>query len=325
MPLIGHALVGWATALESRPRGAAGAARAFFVPAVVATAYLPDAAAQVGLLFGWADASRAGHSLAFALLATPVAAAAVSAAGAFPYARGLAVAGLSVLLHDALDLLQSTDRQPFWPFSDRLVSLERPLLPEGALAEAAVFGVLFAVYLAVRRSRGRPAAPPSRLSWPGRAATAAVVVLAVATHVLRGHRARQLESARASIEHGDARRGLFELDQAARWPGTAREGRVDYLKGEAYAALGDRARAEEHYLRSRRADPAYFWSLAGLAVFYARGPEPASERARRVAPLVARLRADHASHDALPRVLAQVRRALGPSAADLDNTAPPGP
>ncbi|MET0556845.1 MAG: metal-dependent hydrolase [Vicinamibacteria bacterium] len=330
MPLIGHALVGWATALESRPEasGREGGTGALFVPVVVAAAYLPDAVAQAGLLAGWADAPRAGHSLLLALAAIPLLAAAVSAAGAFSYARGLVVAGVTLGLHDALDLLQSTDRQPLWPFSDRPFALDRPLLPESALGEAAVFGACFLLYLAVSRRWRRPRAvvrgPLGRLGWAGRIATGALVLLAVATHGLRGMRERQLSAARAAIEHGDVQAGLRALDDAERWPSTARAGRVDYLRGEAHAARGERALAEAHYLRSRRADPAYFWSLADLALFYARGPEPADERARRVVPLLDRLRAEHPRHGALPRVLAQAERALARPAGDLDKAGPVG-
>jgi len=333
VPLIGHALVGWATALESQPKGhgRGGGTGTLFVPVVIAAAYFPDAFAQLGLLAGWPDASRAGHSLLLALVATPAVAAVVSAAGGFSYAKGLVVAGISIGLHDVLDILQSTDRQPLWPLADRPLALPRPLLPESPIGEAVVFGVLFLLYLGVARLRRRPGAggegraPRGRLAWAGRIATAALVTLAVATHGLRGRRESQLEAARASIEQGDVRAGLLLLADAARWPSTARAGRVDYLRAEAYAARGERALAEEHYLRSRRADPAYFWSLADLALFYASGPEPADERRRRVLPLLERLRADHRAHSALPRVLARVERALGRPAGDLDKVPAPGP
>ena len=250
MPLIGHALVGWATALESRPKGhgAGGGTGTLFVPVVIAAAYFPDAFAQLGLLAGWADASRAGHSLLLALVATPAVAAAVSAAGGFSYAKGLLVAGITIGLHDVLDILQSADRQPLWPLADRPFALARPLLPESPLGEAVVFGVLFLLYLCVARLRRRPGAgddgraPRGRLAWAGRIATAALVTLAVVTHGLRGRRESQLEAARASIEHGDVRAGLLLLADAARWPSTARAGRVDYLRAEAYAGAR-RARA----------------------------------------------------------------------------------
>jgi membrane-bound metal-dependent hydrolase YbcI (DUF457 family) len=330
LPLIGHALVGWATALEARPKrhGAHGGTGTLFVPVVIAAAYFPDAFAQLGLLAGWPDASRAGHSLLLALVATPAVAAAVSAAGGLSYARGLLVAGVTLGLHDLLDILQSTDRQPLWPFSGRPIALPTPL-PESPIGEAVVFGALFLAYLGAARLRRGPSvldrAPAGRLAWVGRIGTAALLTLALVTHGLRGRRESQLEAARASIERGDVRAGLLLLADAERWPSTARAGRVDYLRAEAYAARGERALAEEHYLRSRRADPAYFWSLADLALFYARGPEPADERRRRVLPLLERLRADHSKHPALPRVLARAERALGQPAGDLDKVPAPGP
>jgi membrane-bound metal-dependent hydrolase YbcI (DUF457 family) len=127
VPLIGHALVGWATALESEPSG--HRPRALWAPAVIATAYLPDVVGQVGLLAGWAEAQRAGHSLLFALAASPVAATALAAVGRMTYLRAWLVSLGTVLLHDLLDVLQSTDRQPWWPFSSRPLILERPLIP----------------------------------------------------------------------------------------------------------------------------------------------------------------------------------------------------
>lgn len=327
MPLIGHALAGWATALEARPRPPGGAG-ALFVPAVIVAAYLPDAVAQVGLIAGWSDAPQAGHSLLFAVAAVPLLAALLARVGGVSYRRGLAVSGVSVLLHDLLDVLQSSDRQPWWPFSSRPVVLERALIPESPAGEAVVFGVLFALYLLAlrwrRRGRDGPTPGPGALAWAGRAFTMGLVVLAVATHGLRERRERQLQMARERIEGRDYRGGLDVLEAASRWPSTAKPGRVDYLKGEAYAGLGDRGAAERHYLRSHRADPGYFWAVADLAVFYAGGPEPADERRRRVEPWLARLREEHPRHEALARVSRRVERALGGPVSDLDKGGGPG-
>ena len=323
MPLIGHALVGWATALEAQPEGE-GSTGTFWIPAVIAAAYVPDLVGQVGLIAGAADAPRLGHSLLFALVAAPLLGAALSRTCGVSYRRGLAVSAATLLLHDVMDVLQNADRQPFWPFSSRPLTLERALVPESPAAEAMVFGALFAAYLVLHRlrrhrsaGRAQPA-PAGAQAWAGRLFTAALVASAVTTHILRERREAQLESARQRIERGDPGGALRELEAAARWPSTAKAGRVDYLKGEALARLGDRDQAEAHYLRSLRADPGYFWALADLALLHARGPEPAEERRRRAVPLLARLREEHPRHHALERVSQRVERALERPAFDLD-------
>lgn len=321
MPLIGHALVGWATALESRPpRAPAGA---LWAPAIITAAYLPDVVGQLGLMAGWADAPRAGHSLLFAAAGSPLVALGLTAVGQIGYRWAWLVSLGTLLIHDVLDVLQSTDRQPWWPFSSRPLIMERPLIPESPTGEAILFGGLFLAYFLFRRIRPRGAgAPAASRSWAVHALTIAVVLSAVATHGLRERRERQFEEARRQIERGDVRSGLGLLEQAATWPSTARPGRADYLKGEAYARLGDRAAAEESYLRSLRTDPGYFWALADLAVLYARGPEPPDVRRNRVEPLLARLRDQHADDLALPGVERRIARALsagnGPSRGQPD-------
>jgi hypothetical protein len=46
------------------------------------------------------------------------------------------------------------------------------------------------------------------------------------------------------------KRALEVADSAENWPSTAKPGRVDYLKAEALAAIGERNSAEDHFLRS---------------------------------------------------------------------------
>lgn len=309
MPLIGHALAGWATALESEPPG--DRAGALWAPAVIVTAYLPDVAGQLGQMAGWADAPRAGHSLVFALAVSPLVALAVAAAGRVTYRRAWLVSLGTLLLHDLMDVLQSTDRQPWWPFSSRPLVLERPLIPESAAGEALLLGGLFLAYLLFRKVRGRgTTARAGRRSWAVHSLTIAVVLAAVATHGLRERRERQFEEARRQIERGDVRAGLGLLEQAGKWPSTARPGRAEYLKGEAHARRGDRDAAEASYLRSLAIDPGYFWALADLAAFYAGGPEPEEARRQRVVPLLARLREEHPKHPDLARMERRIARAL---------------
>jgi membrane-bound metal-dependent hydrolase YbcI (DUF457 family) len=309
VPLIGHAVAGWATALESEPAG--GRSGALWAPAIILTAYLPDVVGQLGLLAGWADAQRAGHSVPLAVAASPLVAAAVAAVARVGYRRAWAVSLGTLLLHDLMDVLQSTDRQPWWPVSSGPLILERSLIPQSPVGEAAVFAVLLVAYLLVRRLRAQgTAGPPGTRPWAGHALTIALALAAVATHGLRELRERQFEDARRQIERGDVRAGLGLLERAAAWPSTARPGRAEYLQGEAYARLGDRAAAEAGYLRSLRLDPGYFWALADLAAFYAAGPEPQETRRARVLPLLARLREEHADHPDLARMEQRIARAL---------------
>jgi hypothetical protein len=87
---------------------------------------------------------------------------------------------------------------------------------------------------------------------------------------------------------------------------------IELFRGEAYAGAGDRrVRAEQSFLRSIEADPAFFWAVAGMADLYASSDRPLDERQRQVAPYLARLRQDFAGHPALPRVLARIERKLG--------------
>ena len=68
-------------------------------------------------------------------------------------------ARFSLLAHDALDLAQATHRAPWWPLSDRPVGFDLRLIPTDFPREAAVFGGLLLVFLALRHAAslaGRP-------------------------------------------------------------------------------------------------------------------------------------------------------------------------
>jgi hypothetical protein len=103
---------------------------------------------------------------------------------------------------------------------------------------------------------------------------------------------------------------LEVLARAEPWPSTTKPGRIDYVRAEAYAGMGDRRRAETYYLRAYRADPTYFWTVADLALFYASSGGPVAERRRLVAPYLNRLRSEFVGHPALPEILARVERKL---------------
>ena len=322
MPLLGHAFVGLATGMavapfpSERPPATPRerAAEALWLPATVALAYVPDLVTQLGLLLGMPRAGLLAHSLLFAIaLAAPLTALG-ALAGGLPAGRLLAVVLGSVVLHDVLDVAQSTDRQPWWPLSSGAVRLPLALIPADprweALAFAAGFAVFLAALIALRRARGRRPARRFAPTWPGRALIVALVAAAALTHHLRDLREHRLDEARDLLEGRHPAEALAALDEAERWPSTAKPGRADHLRGEAWLGLGDRARAEHHFRRSYEADPDFFWLLADLGAFYASVDAPASERRRLAAPYLERLRRDFAGHGAQPAALARIERHL---------------
>jgi membrane-bound metal-dependent hydrolase YbcI (DUF457 family) len=327
MPVIGHAFVGVGTAILTHPKDRApagtpgGPGVALWVPVLLALAYLPDIVSQLTLVAGWESARELGHSFLFAGLASfslgPLLAQLV---GDSPL-RGFAIVLGSILGHDLLDVLQSTDRMPFWPFSDRIVGPAREIIPDRMLYEAAIFGSAFAVLLGFRwaRAGGNPlhliddprADPASRLRLRVGWFVVGLFTVAVAVlNVRKNFREEQLNEAVRLVESGRYDDGLALLEEAQKWPGRPARGRVDYLKAEAAYGVGDRRRAEEHYLRSYAADPNYFWLVGDMAAFYAEGTEAPEERRRRAAPFMQRLRTDFSEHRELPAQLARIESKL---------------
>jgi hypothetical protein len=327
MPLLGHAFVGLAIGVSTKPsaRGRSGpgigTASALWLPAVLVLAYLPDIVAQLGLIAGWSDGRLLGHSVLFAVAVSPVMAAVLARLAGVSFTRAFVTALVSLLVHDVLDLGQATDRSPWWPLSDRPIGVDLGLIPTGLLPEASVFGGLLVAFLALRhlahRWVGQSAVPPpipgnghASLVWLGRAFIVAVVVVAVVTHSLRDAREAELETARDLVEQGQYQAGLEALARAEPWPSTTKPGRIDYLRAEAYAGMGDRQRAETYYLRAYQADRTYFWAVADLALFYASSDATEAERRRLAAPYLSRLRSEFTGHPALPEMLTRVERKL---------------
>jgi membrane-bound metal-dependent hydrolase YbcI (DUF457 family) len=327
MPVLGHAFVGLAIGVSTRPSTRAYAepagisASVLWLPAVVALAYFPDFVAQLGLLAGWSDSRLLGHSLVFALGVSPAIAAVLTRLAKVSFARAFVTTLISLLVHDVLDLAQATDRAPWWPLSDRPVGFDLGLIPTGLFWEAAMFGGLLVVFLAlrhaVRRWAGQGAQDPPvavkgpvQLVWRGRAFIVAVVLAALVTHSLRDQREAQLDTGRTLVEQGAYQAALEALARAEPWPSTTKPGRIDYARAEAYAGMGDRQRAEDYYLRAYRADRTYFWAVADLALFYASSGEPVTERRWLAAPYVTQLRSEFAGHPALPEILTRVERKL---------------
>jgi membrane-bound metal-dependent hydrolase YbcI (DUF457 family) len=282
---------------------------------MVGLAYLPDIASFVLRFAGLEQGRVVGHSLLFAVVSSVVAAPALVALGAPSLLRGWLVALLSVLCHDLLDLLQSTDRMPLWPFSHKVMGFASGLIPGRSLAEAAIFGPLFLVFLIVWGSRGierlRTADPAARRRFAaGWMAASALMLVAAVVHKARDMYTDRYEVAARLLEQRRPEEALKALEQPEDWLSNSRPGRADYLRAEAHRLMGDRATAEKYYLSSYATDPDSFWTVADLAGFYASSDLPAEERERLVAPYLARLQRDFRHNRHLPRVLARIARHL---------------
>ena len=323
MPVIGHALVGLGTALSTSSarqnpatRPISKASADYWILAMIVLAYLPDIAAQGLHAAGIADVSKITHSLGFAVASAPVAGWLLARARLASLRFAMTMAFLSVSLHIVLDLLQGTDRAVLWPLTAHRMSLGVALVPASLLGEVTIVSIGVALLLAVYRMRGGSLGG----LWRPQAVVPAVCVgliaaLALTTHVLRDDRERQLRAAKWLIEKQHAYSlGLQVLDRADRWPSPAKPGRIAYLRAEAFNRLGDRHRAEEHYLQSYAADPTYFWVVADLAIFYASGPEPEAVRRRAAAPYLERLRGRFSRHPELPETLERVQKLLARTA-----------
>jgi membrane-bound metal-dependent hydrolase YbcI (DUF457 family) len=316
MPVIGHAFVGIATADVARTWRAKGGRPShlsgFWVPTFVLLAYLPDLPGVLSPIH-WAATGRVlGHSLLFAGVVTPVAAVALVGLG-LPFRAALGWVLFSVLVHDALDFAQASDREPFWPFSDRTMGFGWELVPRATWEEVVVFGGAAALVALALRSAHRPAAvegQPRRGRLQAWGLTVALAAAAYLTQAARDVRERDYGRAEEALRLNEFGRCLELLDEAEHWPATKTPGRIDYLRGEAYAGLGQMARAEEAYLRSYRAEPGYFWLVADLAAFYAATDRPLEERRRLVDPLVARLVGEFRDEPGLPEALARIDRRL---------------
>jgi membrane-bound metal-dependent hydrolase YbcI (DUF457 family) len=332
MPVIGHAFVGLATAIQCEPQsGRDGrplppAAVALWIPTVVVVSYLPDVIAQFGSMVGLSRAGLVGHSLLVGIVAGAVIGGAWARASGASLVRILSVTIGSILVHDLLDVLQATDRAPFWPWSTQIVGVGI-LLPRRSVSEGLLFLLLFTAFAAWRIRSGRSLgslellvrgdAPISTSSpyaswlvWAARGTIPAILLAAIGTHSLRGVRERQARLAGQLLAQGRYADALLAADAADRWPWPARPGRIDLIRGEARESLGESAAAERLFLRAHEEDPTNFWAVADLAEFYAARDVPAVERRRLTQPYTDELRRRFPRHERLSDVLGRVDRKL---------------
>ena len=296
----------------------------FWALLAVLLAYAPDVCGQALQFTGWGTASLFCHSLLFAAAFPILVGLGLRVAG-IPWRRGFLVALFSIVVHDALDIAQATDKVPFWPFSDRPVSLGAFSIPSGMLEEILLFGGGFMIFLLLRRLMGRPVlsvrglkadlSPHARrIAGIHRILLAGVVLLAAATHSLRDHRERQLDSSRALIEGGWYADGRKLLEASDRWPSTAKAGRTDYLRGVASLGEGERDKAEAYFLKSFRADSTYLWVVVDLANLYANSPDPLPVRKRLVSPYLQTLRRDFRNRKEASDAVERIEALISPDA-----------
>jgi membrane-bound metal-dependent hydrolase YbcI (DUF457 family) len=351
VPVVGHAFVGLATGLvsapqytnEHSPRLADGN---LWLASSLVAAYLPDILAHIISITGWQQARFLTHSLLFALLFSIGAAALLHKFVPVSRNRLFGLVFFSLTLHDLLDLLQSTDRVPFWPFTDSPIAAVFDFFPQRLFSELLIFGAAFCAFLAAYmfvKSRSWRAAPSyvarnpplsplakgvggfgNRLPWKirgksdwiGRAVICMIIATALLTHGLREKREHSLYEAHDLLARHEFKRALEVADSAENWPSTAKPGRVDYLKAVALAALGERNAAKDHFLRAYRSDPYYFWCVADLAVFYASSELPLAQRRRMASPYMDTLRTRFADHRDFAQYLKIIQEHLaGPNAA----------
>lgn len=320
MPVIGHAFVGIITAHEFEPVGLREQqplrplARALWMPALVGLAYLPDVVTQLGLWMGYGSAKLAGHSVPLGVLAGLLIGIgwARLSGGAPRLLSALAIG--SILFHDLLDLLQDTDRVPFWPITERVIGSGWLALPNRLSSELLIFGLPYALYEGWRYLRRRSIAGSGRRSsgliWVGRGLVIMLLLSAVAVQRVRGERRRQMNLAERLLGSGQFAEALKAADAADRWPSPANPGRTDIVRGEAYEGLGDKARAEMFYLRAYQGDPENFWAMADLATLYASSDAPVEERRRKAEHWLLVLRERFPDNPELSRLVARVQRRL---------------
>ena len=122
------------------------------------------------------------------------------------------------------------------------------------------------------------------------------VIVYTLTHYFRNEREKQLIEAHHQNQLRNYKNNLLKVTQAEKWPGIAKPGRIEYLKAEAYAGLGDYNKAESYYLRSYKSDPEYFWCVADMAIFYASSDKSVFERRHLALPYLSRLKNKFTNH-----------------------------
>ncbi len=324
MPLTGHAIAGATTALLVSPeilrnRQISQQSVTQWIPFNAAIAYGPDIATELLFLAGWPNAKTCCHSFLFAGIAALICTFVLRSMFSAPALRRFFFFLGVIALHDILDMLQSSNRLPLWPFSDLIISW--PLIPEDPLYEGLLFLVLFAVFLtffihAQRETPFQKTIPENHATKPRYSGlfiilSLVLIATAITTHQTRILREKQLNLARKYIAAKQYSRGLSLLRQAQRWPAKIHPGRVEYLQGYILGQTEKWKEAEEKYLLSWKKNHRYFWTIADLIILYAQQDIPLSKKLQLIKPWYRRLITDFARHPDLPEYQEKLRQLLG--------------
>ncbi len=309
MPLLGHAFTGMATSLlvSSTTVNHKNQATRFspFLPVTLVTlAYLPDIGSQLFLFLDWHHGRNFGHSLLFSVLAAIPAGFILRRQTPFTLRNSLVLAFTSIVLHDILDILQSTDRQPFWPFYTTIIGDTFTCIPTDPIKEAILFAAFYCIVLSYslfRRKRA-PSYPENRKSklwkqlWTSRLLIAIIIVSAVASHHLRSQRLQEFKKILPYLKQQKYSELLQVLDKVDKWPRIAKAGRIDYYRGVAYMKQQKTELAEKYLLRSYSQDQNFFWCIADLALVYASSDRSQQIRASLAAPYIYQLETRFCTH-----------------------------
>ncbi len=326
MPVIGHAFVGLAAGISLKPRRLPSS---FFgqllyrlwLPTSIFLAYVPDIASHLMALAGIRTGRLIAHSFMFTAVAALLLALLFHRIRFFSIAKAFMISFGAILGHILLDIGQSTDRIPLWPFSIRVVNFHLPDFPVGLYSETLFFGLGFISFLAIWKTmiaprllsqeRHHESAFARMLTWVARILTGLIVLAAVLTHSLRDMREDKLYEAHALLGKKDYNGVLAAVAQADAWPYTAKPGRIDYLKASAHNGLWHKNLAEQYYLQSLQAAPDYFWSVADLAIFYSVSDKSVHKKKQLITPLLIHLKTKFADHKELTAHLERIKQGLG--------------
>lgn len=327
MPLLGHAFTGMATALIVASKSQQNAAsqtfpKPFITTSLVTLSYLPDIVSQCALFFNWYDGRQFGHSVLFALLAAPIAGFILSHQTFLTKKQCFLLALSTILLHDLLDILQSTDRLPFWPFYTTTIGNNINIIPANPSKEGLLFGVLYGLVLTRYLWRGRKKylgeaenRQPARTSLRKRGEKIfimLIMLMALTTYHLRIQRIHTFQQAKEMFHQQHYSNSLALFNEADRWPRIAKPGRLDYFKGIIYLQQHRPALAEKYLLRSYSRNNGFFWCIGDLALFYAKSSKAISRRTTLAEPFIRKMHRDFSEHPDYPEYMQKIRRALAP-------------
>jgi len=324
MPLLGHAFTGMATALIVGPYSSKKSEIPSFSPVpfltttLVIFSYLPDIVSQCCLYFDWYDGRLLAHSILFAFLFSPAAGLILNRLTSFTKKQCFLLAFTTIMLHDLLDILQSTDRQPLWPFSTTLFGNGITIIPHNPTKEALLFGCIYCLVLSwyLFQRRGRKSVhtcnhmPPFRQKWSERILIGTIILIVLATYHLRVQRTHSFQQAMFYFHHQDYSNALRLINMVDKWPRIAKPGRLDYLRGVIYMQQHRPVLAEKYLLLSYNRNQNFFWCIGDLALLYAKTHKTHSQRIALTEPYLRKMRNNFSHHQDFSQYMQKIQLAL---------------